>query len=146
MYSQCVGKAGHCQCDVRTLSSIVDGGACSLSSAAAAPLAALAMRSAHYYCSSAPDAQLRCSQLRGLHCCDSGASATPQAAAAASGAHALLTHDCAWCVRACMQAYAGLVAAGCNLGTAASNPACAHLHPRHMCTDHRSEIYGETAC
>jgi hypothetical protein len=42
------------------------------------------MRSAHCYCSSAPDEQLRCSQvaqLRGLHCCGSGASATPQVAA-----------------------------------------------------------------
>ena len=43
-----------------------------LSSAAAAPLAAPAARSAHCYCSSVPDAQLRCSQLCGLHCCDSG--------------------------------------------------------------------------
>ena len=43
-------------------------------------VAALAMRSAHCYCSSAPDAQLRCSQMRGLHCCGSGASAsTPHA-------------------------------------------------------------------
>eukprot|EP01043_Picozoa_sp_COSAG02_P081045 COSAG02_NODE_19583_length_874_cov_17.498065_1_plen_118_part_00 len=57
-------------------------------------MAALAMRSAHCYCSSAPDAQLRCSQLRRLHCCGSGASATPQAAAWCLGR----TADWTWCV------------------------------------------------